>query len=119
MAEMKKYLGGCHCGKVRYEVTTDLKQVVDCNCSHCSKKAFLLSFVPAEQFSLLKGQDSLSEYRFNKNIIRHLFCAECGVESFATGTTADGKQMYSVNVRCFDEIDLSTLNITHIDGKHR
>ena len=37
----KTYTGGCHCGRVRYEVTTDLATVMECNCSHCSKRGML------------------------------------------------------------------------------
>jgi len=62
---MKAYTGGCHCGKVRYEVTMDLKAGMTCNCSHCIKKGFILNFVPENQFKLLSGKDNLTEYRFN------------------------------------------------------
>ena len=33
--------GSCHCGKVAFEVETDLDQVVSCNCSHCRRKGYL------------------------------------------------------------------------------
>lgn len=66
MAEAKLHTGGCHCGKVRYEVSTDLAQVFDCNCSICAKTGWLLSPVPASQFRLLSGADGLSDYQFAK-----------------------------------------------------
>ena len=31
--------GGCHCGAVRFEVTTDINELTDCNCSVCTKRA--------------------------------------------------------------------------------
>lgn len=40
------YKGSCHCGSVRFEVEGELEQVVECNCSHCSRKGYLLWFVP-------------------------------------------------------------------------
>jgi hypothetical protein len=49
---MTTYSGGCHCGKVRYQVTLDLGKVISCNCSMCGKKGSLLSFAPAEHFKL-------------------------------------------------------------------
>ena len=114
---MKKYTGGCHCGKVRYEVETDLKKVLTCNCSHCSAKGLLLNFIPAQQFRLITGEDSLTEYQFNKKMIQHLFCSICGVESFARGRGQEGKAMVALNARCFDGIDLDSLTLTPFNGK--
>mgnify|MGYP006170693691 CR=1 FL=1 len=39
----------------------------------------------APQFTLLKGDDALTDYQFNKHIIHHNFCSVCGVGSFAHG----------------------------------
>lgn len=114
---MKKYQGGCHCGQVRYEVEMDIGKPISCNCSICQKKGTLLSFVPANQFTLLKGQNSLSDYQFNKKIIHHLFCKNCGVTSFATGKTPDGHEMRAINVRCLDEIEIDQLEIAKFDGR--
>src|SRR5206468_1404536 len=119
MGEMKKYEGGCHCGKVRYEATTDLGQIISCNCSICSKKGHLLTLVKPEQFALLSGEDGLTDYQFNKKNIHHLFCPVCGIESFATGTGQGGQKMYSVNVRCLDGVDIASLKVTPFDGKSR
>ena len=30
--------GGCHCGRVRFQITTDLSRATECNCSIWSKK---------------------------------------------------------------------------------
>jgi hypothetical protein len=119
MPEAKTYTGGCHCGKVRYEVTTDLGRVISCNCSICSKKAYLLAFVGADKFKLLSGEGSLTDYQFNTRNIHHLSCATCGIESFSHGTARDGQPMYSINVRCLDDVDVDTLQVTHFDGKSK
>jgi len=114
---MKTYTGGCHCGKVRYEVSMDLQKVMTCNCSHCHKKGFVLSFVPASQFKLLSGNDNLNEYRFNKKKIQHLFCKTCGTQSFGRGKAPDGSDTVMVNVRCLDDVDFSKLPTTEFNGK--
>jgi hypothetical protein len=118
MTEKKKYSGGCHCGKVRYEVTSDLAMVVECNCSFCSKKAGLLTFVPRAALEVLSGEDGLTDYQFNTKKIHHLFCNTCGVESYATGTGPDGVPMAAINVRCLDGVDIGSLKVTHHDGKN-
>ena len=33
---MQTHTGGCHCGRVRFEITTDLSRASECNCSLCS-----------------------------------------------------------------------------------
>jgi hypothetical protein len=116
MAEAKTYEGGCHCGAVRYTVTTDMAQVMECNCSHCSKKGFVLTFVAAQQFELTSGEEALTEYLFNTGRIRHRFCKVCGVESFAEGAMPDGQPTRAVNLRCVDGVDLKALNPMQWDG---
>lgn len=104
-------------GKVRFEATTDLAHVISCNCSICSKRRLLLTFLPATKFKLLDGEERLEEYRFNKGRIRHKFCRECGVETFGRGKNPKGFDMVALNVRCLDGIDLARLNRVSFDGK--
>ncbi len=116
MPEAKKYTGGCHCNKVRYEVTADLASVVSCNCSICTARGLLITFVPEAQFKLLSG-GGLTDYQFNKKHIHHLFCPVCGVESYAAGKDKRGKQVYAINVRCLDGVDIASLKPSPFDGK--
>jgi len=118
MAFAKTYTGGCHCGEVRYETTTDLAAVAACNCSICTKRGTLWTFVGADQFALRSGEECLTDYQFNKKIIHHLFCSVCGVESFARGKAPDGSDMVAVNVRCLDGVDVAGLTPTPFDGKN-
>lgn len=115
--QMQTYTGGCHCGKVRYEVTAQLSQVFSCNCSMCQKKGTLLAFIPGDQFKLAQGAEALTDYQFNKHIIHHLFCSTCGVTSFARGKKGE-EVMVAINARCVDDIDIDALNIIKIDGRN-
>ena len=118
MPEMQTYEGGCHCGKVRYRATADISTVMECNCSHCSKKGFLLAFTPIENFEITSGEDGLTPYRFNKGVIEHLFCNACGVQAFARGEMPDGTKMAALNVRCLDDVDIGVLERKPVDGKN-
>lgn len=119
MPEIRTYNGGCHCGQVQYEVTTGLEPVVECNCTICSKRGALWTFVPAAKFAPRGNADvkDLSDYQFGKKRIHHLFCGNCGVGSFSRGKGADGQEMIAINVRCLDEVDLASLKLTPFDGK--
>lgn len=115
---MQQYTGGCHCGKVHYTVEADIKSVIACNCSHCAAKGLLLVFVPKESFSLSSGEETLTEYRFNKRTITHLFCSVCGVEAFGYGQDQEGHATVAINVRSIDDIDLEHIAQMPFDGKH-
>lgn len=117
MTKAKTYTGGCHCGRVRYEVTTDPGQAIACNCSKCAKHGLWLTFVKPEHFKLQCGLDALADYQFNKHVIHHVFCRNCGVESFARGKAPGGKDMFAVNVRCLDGIDVATLTPKPFEGR--
>jgi hypothetical protein len=119
MPEARKYSGGCHCGRLRYEVTTALTPVISCNCSICQKRGSLLTFVAPDQFEhTIGGDEDLTEYLFNKHVIRHLFCPVCGILPYAKGIGPGGNAMVAVNVRCLDGVDIDTLEITKFDGRN-
>ena len=84
---------------------------MQCNCSHCRRKGFLLAFFPAEQFTLDRGEADLQSYLFYKHKIEHRFCTTCGTQSFAIGTGPDGSQMAAINLRCVPAADLDALEI--------
>jgi hypothetical protein len=109
--------GGCHCGRVRFEIEAPARlQVIDCNCSMCAKSGYLHLIVPKERFRLLSGSDALTTYEFNTRTAKHLFCSICGVKSFYVPRShPDG---YSVNARCLDEGSVQDLSIVHADGKN-
>jgi hypothetical protein len=110
------YKGSCHCGRVAFEVEGDLSEVIDCNCSICSRKGALLWGVPGEQFRLLTPEDNLSTYRFNKEAIGHQFCTTCGMHPYASGSDRAGNPFVMVNVRCLDGVNPSSLKVQQFDG---
>lgn len=116
---MSTYTGGCHCGRVRFEVETDLGMVLACNCSFCQKRGALWTYVGQDAFKLLSGDGALADYQFNKKVIHHLFCPACGVGAFSEGESEDGEKGYGVNVRCLDDVDVAALTLTPYDGKNR
>lgn len=115
---MKTHKGGCHCGAVTYEVKGDFTEGMSCNCSHCRKKGFLMTFVPESDFTLLSGEDNLTTYQFNKKQIDHKFCKTCGVQSFGRGHDGDGNYMIMINLNCLEDFDIDSLTIKKVDGKN-
>jgi hypothetical protein len=112
----REVAGGCHCGAVRFEATVDTSSGLECNCSYCSKSAPLLTFTGADAFRQTAGADAMTDYRFYKQAIAHLFCATCGISAFGRGETPDGQQMVAINLRCVDDIDLAAVDRQSFDG---
>jgi len=108
--------GGCHCGAVAFEVQApDEIEIVDCNCSICTMTGFLHLIVPKSRFRLLKGEDRLTTYTFNTGAAKHLFCSVCGIKSFYVPRShPDG---YSVNFRCLNPDDFTSVMTTEFAGK--
>lgn len=117
MTTAKTYTGSCHCGAVRFEVKMDLKHLVSCNCSICSRSGTLLAFVPVNQFKLHSGEGAQTDYQFGKKRLHHLFCSTCGTRSFAIGKGPDGTEMRAINVRCLEGVDVAALPVQQFDGK--
>ena len=110
--------GGCHCGRVRFEVDAPARvQALDCNCSICRMTGFLHLIVPQRAFRLLTGDDALTEYTFGTGAAKHRFCRHCGIKAFYVPRShPDG---IDVNVRCLDQGTVESLEIVPFDDADR
>ena len=77
------HAGSCHCGRVRIEALApaDL-ELLECNCSMCSRSGYLHLIVAAREFRLVSGAGDLVEYSFGTGVARHRFCRHCGAKPF-------------------------------------
>jgi hypothetical protein len=114
--ESVTYEGGCHCGAVRFRVVVEDHKVDDCNCSICTKKGFLHLIVPRSQFTLLKGEDELTTYKFNTGVAQHKFCRTCGMHPFYIPRSHPDS--IDVNVRCLDDDVIKNFQIVPFDGQN-
>jgi hypothetical protein len=117
MSVMIRHTGGCHCGRVRFEIQAPASiEVGDCNCSMCAKSGYLHLIVPQSRFRLLAGSECLTSYQFNTGTAKHLFCSICGVKSFYVPRShPDG---YSVNARCLDDGTVTDMRAERVDGRN-
>ena len=109
--------GGCHCGRVRFEVSAPAAiSVAECNCSICAKSAYLHLIVPKSRFRLLRGEESITTYTFNTGVAKHFFCKVCGIKSFyVPRSDPDG---VSVNARCLDPGTVTRMDVRPFDGRN-
>lgn len=112
-----KYKGSCHCGKIAFVVEGEITEAMSCNCSICSRKGSLLWFVPRNKLILLTPEMNASTYMFNKYVIKHRFCANCGIHPYGESSDANGNTMAAVNIRCIEDFDFSAVPVKLFDGR--
>ncbi len=112
-----KYAGSCHCGDVAFEAEGDIRDLLECNCSICSRKGSLLWFIAREQFRLKTPEEKLATYEFNKHRIHHKFCKRCGIHPFALASDPKGNPMAAINARTLEGVDLAKIPRKQFNGK--
>lgn len=114
---MVTHLGSCHCKQIQFEVIgEDNIKVLDCSCSICSIINYKHYIVDKSHFKLLKGKNHLSNYTFNTNVAKHLFCKNCGIKSFYIPRSHPDS--ISVNLNCIHSKTINKVEIIKFDGKH-
>ena len=109
------YAGSCHCGAVKFtvEIPADQRDVLDCNCSICTKKGILHLIVEGHQLAITADADQLSTYTFGTRTAKHMFCRTCGIHPFYKPRSHP--EGWDVNARCLD-VPLEHWTIKSFDG---
>lgn len=114
--DLVTHRGGCHCGRVRFEVDAPAAiDVLECNCSMCARVGgYWHLIVPRSRFRQTAGEDALVTYQFNTRVARHWFCGVCGIKSFYVPRShPDG---LSVSARCLDPGSVEAIRVQPFDG---
>lgn len=88
------YTGSCLCGKVKFEISGAISNIVYCHCSQCRKaqgSAFGANgFVEQEDFKFVSGEANLSSYQSSPGKQRY-FCRTCGAPIVSRRNSAPDK----------------------------
>ena len=79
----RRATGGCLCGAVRYEVTGELRDVIECHCAMCRKThghVGAYTAAPKSAIAIVEAR-GLKWYQ-SSDYARRGFCAECGGNLF-------------------------------------
>lgn len=110
-----RHTGSCHCGAVRFAITTGFPELTTCDCSICRRKNALMVKVHESAFELLGGEDQLAEYQFHTCTARHFFCKICGIYPFhRKRVTPD---FFGINVFCLDDFTTEGIPVRATIGK--
>ena len=118
--QVKTYIGGCHCGKIRFEAEIDLGQAVSrCNCSICTKIGGCSVIVKPSAFRLTAGTEWMGRYDLSFAPNHRIFCKHCGVQVYGAGHIPEiGGDFVGVMVNCLDGVELTDLTYQYWDGRH-
>ncbi|KAG8528309.1 uncharacterized protein KY384_007226 [Bacidia gigantensis] len=130
------YDANCHCRAVqlRFRVTplfpTDTApspeplKPFNCNCSICTKNGYLNVYPKDADTDIewIKGQDSISEYRWGTKEVGHKFCPICGssivlIVGAAMWGDGSGTSKVGVNARMIKGVDVDKLTVLKKNGK--
>ncbi|EHK44037.1 uncharacterized protein TrAtP1_008502 [Trichoderma atroviride] len=113
----RTYKGSCHCGAFAYEIDlTELKTVVDCDCSFCSRKGNLYFLTSKEDnFRVVKGsEESLTSYTFGPGNKIHKFCPNCATSMLSRMPNGPPHLQLLLNVRAIQGIDINRIGRRNI-----
>ena len=110
-----KIKGQCHCGKVKFSINCELKELRRCNCSHCRRKGFVMTTAKLDEFKLISGEENLKIYQWNSKIAKHYFCKNCGINTHHQRRSKPDE--YGINVGCLEGFNMDWIeNIKYTDG---
>ncbi len=115
-----KHTGTCHCGAVKVEVTLEPSpRIGRCNCTICRRTAQTGTIVKPAAFALLAGEANLGSYAWGGKTSERFFCKTCGIHVFGRGHMEQlGGDYVSVNLNCFDDVEVNEKDIVYWDGRH-
>jgi hypothetical protein len=112
MGEAMPLIGRCHCGGVRIEVPRAPEWVGSCNCSLCTKLAWLVAYYPDAEVQVA---GETTPYVWGDRMIGIHHCPVCGCGTHWKTLGQDFGRM-GVNARLFEGLDLSGVEIRRLDN---
>ncbi|MCL1079075.1 GFA family protein [Parashewanella spongiae] len=81
------YEGSCLCGNVKFEIHTEITDIIHCHCSLCRKSSGTAyatnGFVNADKFNLVQGKNQINFFELRPGKKRH-FCLNCASPIFSS-----------------------------------
>ena len=99
----RRLTGSCHCGAVRFAITSDFPELTSCDCSLCKRRNALMVKVHESAFELLAGAEQLATYQWHTHKAVHHFCKLCGIYPFHRKRVTPDH--FGINVHCLDGFD--------------
>ena len=113
----------CHCGAVDISLAHKPEFINDCNCSLCSKTGGLWGYYNPSDVKVLGQTQAYRRTDSSSPVVEIRFCQKCGVTTHWQLTenykrTSNTLEKMGVNMRLFDESNLTGIELRFPDGKN-
>ena len=105
--------GSCHCGRVRIQVPAAPEWVAACNCSLCTKLAWLVAYYPD---GAVRVEGETVAYVWGDRMIGIHHCPVCGSGTHWRTLGEDFGRM-GVNARLLDGFDPAAVEVRPVNGR--
>ena len=108
--------GSCHCGNIRFTVSSRPDWLTDCNCSICRRIGALWAHFPLEDVAIEASPDATIEYvQGDKTLATHS-CKTCGCTTHWLPVEPAESNRMAVNFRMCDPVDVADIRVRRFDG---
>ena len=107
----------CHCGQARITLPRRPDEILECNCSLCSKLGWRGVYGTSAELAIEGDFDGYVRKDLSEPMIRILRCAECGTTTHWEPLTAPPHERMGVNARLIDPELLAGVPVQANDGR--
>ena len=115
-----KLEGSCHCGAVRWTLTTAPKHLTECTCSICRRVGARWIHAEAEHIALSYEPSAVTRYVQGSRSLAMVSCKACGCtthwEPEPEQRPVDPSLRMAVNARMADPAELTSYRTRTFDG---
>ena len=104
----------CHCGAVRFEISSKPESVTECNCSICRRFGVQWAYYHPDEVKVICATDATGVYMWNDRCIEFHHCKICGCTTHYEGIGAEPRR--AVNARLMEAEDTEGVPVRLFDG---
>ena len=116
MTEATELVASCHCGRVTIRLPRTPDQVVQCNCSLCTKTGFRGVYFSSDKLNVAGEFDSYVRADLKQPYLATHRCKSCGIVTHWTPLSEPPHDRMGVNARLIDPAALEGVPVEEVDG---
>jgi hypothetical protein len=110
-------VASCHCGRVQITLPRKPDEVIQCNCSLCTKTGFQGVYFSSEELQVEGETDSYVREDCNPAYLATQRCRNCGIITHWVPLSDPPHERMGVNARLLEPSILDGVPVKHVDGR--